>query len=161
MDDNNILYAVNDNKCVFKLIGQIRYMMSTCFNNAIEMIFEEKETKTFIIDLTKTTYIDSTSLGLVAKIALCCYNRKLKRPVIVSTNNEVTEVIKSMGFEQAFVIMSTLEDDDENNFIPVTCKTKTELNETLLEAHQILMDMNENNRDKFKNVVDLLKKSKK
>ncbi|MCK5683368.1 STAS domain-containing protein [bacterium] len=161
MDNNQILYAVNDDKCVFKLVGKIRYMMSTCFNKAIEMIFSEHNIKTFIIDLTKTTYIDSTSLGLVAKIALFCYNQKLKKPVLLSTNNEVTEVIKSMGFEQAFVIISKIDKDNDDNFISVNCDVKSELNDTMLEAHQILMDMNENNRDKFKNVVDLLKKSTK
>lgn len=159
MVDNRILYNVGSNSCMFRLIGQIRYAMSSGFNAAIEMVFKNSAIEKYIIDLSETAYIDSTNLGLIAKIARYCMDRGFEKPVIISNNNEVSEVLKSMGFEQAFFIFSSSANPEESDFVQVSGTSDKKLKEIMLEAHELLMEMNESNHSKFKNVVELLKKT--
>ena len=84
MEDGKILYARQDRCCFFKLIGEIRQTISSGFDVTISKMLSEGLTETFIIDLRETSYIDSTNLGLLAKIARGAFEKKALKPTIVS-----------------------------------------------------------------------------
>ena len=155
-----VSYAHSNHRCILKLAGEIRHTVSSVVESIIAEFLASEESCEYIIDLTETIFIDSTNLGLIARIAREAWRRGQAKPVIVSSNGDVNAVIESMGFANAFQIVVEHE------------ATKAELEEAptpeeysdpgkaqrLLEAHEALIALDEKNREAFQPVVDALRK---
>ena len=63
-----ILQAEKQGIYVLKFIGEIRLNLCSTLDNLVESITSDPAFKTVVIDLTETEVIDSTTLGLLAKI---------------------------------------------------------------------------------------------
>ena len=152
-----VLYAVHQGTYVLKLVGDIRVTCCTTLDEFIESVFKDPNLNAMVIDLSETTIIDSTALGLIAKVAVYFRKSFEIKPVIISTNPDITRILDSMGFEAVFniiheapVIDTTLS-DVPNIRCSEACATQK-----VLEAHQVLMSMNEANAETFKDVVATL-----
>ena len=159
MNNAKILYAECKDQFVIKIIGEIRHTISSGLDRVINYGFNKTNAKYFIIDLSETTYIDSTNLGLLAKIAKLARINNYANPTIVSCNEDVNIVLKSMGFEMIFYFIEKLEKNFDcfqsvNIHDQETEKTKW----IILEAHKTLMEINKKNNNQFHSVVELLSK---
>jgi len=155
-----ICYAHLGRRCVLRLVGEVRHTVSSVVEAIISEFLKVEESPEFIIDLTETVFIDSTNLGLIARIARETWRRGAGKPILVSSNADINAVIQSMGFAKAFDIVETHE------------ATSAELHEAptptdyadpgkarrLLEAHEALIDLDERNRQTFQQVVDVLRR---
>ena len=70
MDNGTVLHASHDDVHVLRFIGDIRYTLSPSIEHFLEGVFDGPKPAGFVIDLTETDSIDSTNLGLLARIAL-------------------------------------------------------------------------------------------
>lgn len=158
MKEGGYLYAVDKNRYYIKLIGRVRYDISSGFNKFLDEILGRNDCTDFLLDLTETEYIDSTNLGLIARIAK--YMRKCgKKAKIISVNEDINKILCSVGFDEIFIIINkpetieaTLNEvehikDDERTFVKM-----------MLEAHKILAEISEENMEKFKGVIELIGK---
>lgn len=152
-----VSYAVHQGTYVLKLIGDIRVTCCSTLDDFIEGMFKDPQMNSVVIDLSETTIIDSTALGLIAKIAVFFRQSFDIKPVIISTNPDVDRILDSMGFDAVFdiiheqsVVDSALT-DLPNNGCTEACAT-----EKVLEAHRVLMSMNEKNAETFKDLVATL-----
>jgi anti-anti-sigma factor len=108
MDAGNVLYANHDGLVVFKFVGEIRYTMgdsyrvSASLDAFLDDLFESKDFENILIDLTETDSIDSTNLGLLAKIAQFTERHYGRKPTIISTNEDINAILDSVGFDQVF-----------------------------------------------------------
>ncbi|MEK5765366.1 anti-anti-sigma factor GigB, partial [Acinetobacter junii] len=59
-----------------------------------------------IVDLTETSFIDSTVLGVLAKLGLKLKQVHHIQAVMLSTNSDITTLANSMGLGQVFVILN-------------------------------------------------------
>jgi anti-anti-sigma factor len=132
--------------------------MSQRFDAFIEEAFREPPSD-IIIDLCKTEYMDSTILGLLAKIARRFITHHHRKPTLLSTQEDINILLESMGFDAAFDIRANadsvpfyLED------IPLLEKS-VPMPETLLEAHETLMDLDKRNVVRFSTTVDTLREA--
>src|SRR5690554_2230020 len=152
-----ILQAEKQGIYVLKFIGEIRLNLCSTLDNLVETITGNPQFKTVIIDLTETEIIDSTTLGLLAKIALAARKQSRFLPTLISTNHDITRIITSMGFDKIVIIVrepaSRLEELEE---ITVLKAGKRQVGDKVLDAHRILMGMNSKNREVFKNLVRAL-----
>ncbi len=158
---SRVLYAVHQGTYVLKLIGDIRVTCCGTLDEFIEGIFNDPDMKAVVIDLSETTIIDSTALGLLAKIAVFFRKTSDIRPVIISTNPDINRILDSMGFDAVFniiheesILNSTLAD------LPTRDCTEAEATRKVLEAHKVLMSMNDKNKETFKEVVATLEEQK-
>ncbi len=156
MSEFNIQAAVEDGVCHICLTGRVTFTMSRRFDAYIEEMLE-KGPADIVIDLRKTDHIDSTILGLLAKIARRYIAGSGRKPTLLSTREDINVLLESMGFEAAFDIRTSvdavpfyLED------IPPLEKA-VPMPETLLEAHTELMDLDERNVPRFSTTVDTLR----
>ncbi|MBT7541781.1 MAG: STAS domain-containing protein [Gammaproteobacteria bacterium] len=156
-----ILFAQVENVQVLKLSGDVRVTLGPTISRYLESIGQETKLKSIIIDLTEAIGIDSTSLGLLAKISLRSQEFLKVLPTIVSTNVDVTRILHSMGFERVFLIV---EDTDlcceQMGELPTSVVSEPELREQVLEAHRVLMGLNKSNEMQFKDLVEALEKEK-
>ena len=155
MAEGDIYYAKQDHCYVLKFVGDIRYTQGNALEQFLKRLFRENDFDDMLIDLSETTSIDSTNLGLLAKIANYMRRHQHKRATLVSLNDDVNQTLEGVGFFQVFDIRGDAGcyPDAENN-VPATQPSKAELTRTVLEAHQTLSNLNEKNRLAFKSVLD-------
>lgn len=159
MADDRILYAIRNETCFLKLIGEAKYNTTVGFGTFINDLFDREKISSVLVDLSETTYIDSTNLGELTKISSFLREHEQGRPTIVSSNEEINAVITGLGLDRVFVIV------DESHAPDVSMKDMPEVDVSereqarqILEAHKFLMETNEKTGEVFRNVVDAFQK---
>jgi len=159
MNPGKILYTQHNSLYIIKMIGMIKYTLSSDFDVFIERIFMKDDFENIIIDMTETEYIDSTNLGLLAKIANYIYEHHQNKVTIISTNDDVTAILHSVGFTKIFTIIEQpLDGSVPMNELEQSQAGSEKLGKVLLEAHEFLANVDNQNSETFKNVIDVLKK---
>lgn len=160
MDNGNVLHASHGNVHVLRFIGDIRYPLSPSIDRFLDGIFSGPKPAGFVIDLTETDSIDSTNLGLLARIAKRMQSLNARRVTIVSNRPDINSVLTSMALDEVFDIVENTElDTSASREVPQENNDKETLARILVDAHRALMDLNEHNRDMFRDVVTSLEKS--
>lgn len=159
MDAGSILHARHGSTCVLKLVGEIRYNLGYSFSAYLEQLFRKADFDDILVDLTEASCIDSTCLGLLAKVANFTRERFDRKPILFSTRADITEVLDCIGFDQAFTICDKAEalGEDIHEIASSNPGSERDLAQTVLEAHRILCEMNDANRAQFKDVVEAIR----
>ena len=98
MNSGKIFVAEFDNIPVLKLAGDVRVLMSSTIENYFSSLYSRESLDAVLVDLSACKGIDSTTLGLLAKMCIQVNKRFQVRPTIVSTNSGITRILKSMNF---------------------------------------------------------------
>lgn len=157
MSDGKIQCAEYNDIFVLKCSGEVRLTFCSALNATIEKIIKAHSFKSIVIDLTEVISIDSTTLGLLAKLSILSKRKFGMLPTLASTNPDVNRVLDSMGFNQVFNMVHTPAPCPEClDDLPEQDQSETVVKERVLEAHQILMSLNQSNRDEFRDLVSAL-----
>jgi len=161
--DGLILHAARDGVHYLRLVGSIRYPLAPSLEKFLQNIFSDPvPPSAFLVDLSEAEIVDSSNLGVLAKLSKSLTRCKAPRGVLLSTKEDITEVLLSMGFDQYFQMVTTKvpnwEPPDQQQPIPNV--DQTNLLRTILEAHQTLMEMNDRNEVVFREVVRHLEQSR-
>jgi len=142
---------------VIKMVGDVRLTLCISFDQFIDRMFSQDDFSEVLFDLSEAEAIDSTTLGLMAKIALEGRERKGIVPVVYSTSESIDRLLRSMGFHEILTITHQLEtpleadqDLSEESGEEQTVKAK------VIEAHRVLMGLNQENKKTFRNLVKAL-----
>src|SRR5690606_6625547 len=115
------------------------------------------------INVMEAETIDSTSLGLLAKLSIHVKKHYGFRPTIVSTNPSITKLLNAVGFSQIFNILTSLDEKCLNarcqEFNPSNDLSEEQLKEKVIEAHRVLMALNRENQETFQELVSNLEKN--
>lgn len=157
MQQGKIWVADHKGVYVIKMVGDVRLTLCMSFDQFINAMFEANDFASIIFDLTEAEAIDSTTLGLMAKISILADQRKHLRPVVMSTSAGINRLLDTMGFSEIFDIITKPVD----KFDATVCLEAGVLDECLakqkvLEAHKILMTLNAENHHTFKDLVKTL-----
>jgi anti-anti-sigma factor len=157
MTTGKIQFAEAEGTFVLKFIGDVRLTLCAALDAYIEKIFSVLTFNAIIIDLTETDGIDSTSLGLLAKLSILSRQKVGFLPTLVSTQDDMNRLLQSMGFDQVFNIVSQLTPTaTELEDLPGQELSEELVKDKVLEAHRILMNLNEHNREAFRDLVSAL-----
>jgi len=157
-EDATMLQAVDGDCCHVVLKGRITYANSRGLDEFIDSVSADPRVADIVVDLSEASYLDSTVLGLLAALATGLSAKNCRRAVLISTNEDVTILLTSIGFDSVFSIVGEPGDRTLEDLQPVA-ETVTDTRPSvhvLLKAHRALMDLSEENRDKFRNVVKCL-----
>ena len=93
----------------------------------------------------------------MAKISIVCREKFGITPTIASPNPGITRILMSMGFDQVFHIMDE-PFEDEAEFCEWVAESLDEdtAREQVISAHRVLMNLNDKNKDAFRELVDSL-----
>ena len=159
MSTGHVEYASLNGTHIFKLIGEVRAQSCISLDKLLVRIEQQKNVIGAIVDLTETTFIDSTVLGILAKLGLKLKQIHHIQAVMLSTNPDISTLANSMGLGQVFVILNYCGDpnictkaliDDNINHGTMLC--------TVLDAHKTLMKLNQSNQNMFEPLVKQLEK---
>ena len=159
MSTGHVEYASLNGTHIFKLIGEVRAQSCISLDKLLDKIEQQKNVVGAIVDLTETTFIDSTVLGILAKLGLKLKQVHHIQAVMLSTNSDITTLANSMGLGQVFVILNYCGD-------PSVCTralmeehvTHGNMLDTVLDAHKTLMKLNASNQNMFEPLVKQLQK---
>jgi len=152
--------AFHDSKYFLKLSGELRYTDCVAFNQFLKKICREDNYSDVMVDLTEADFLDSTNLGLIAKLAIHVQGKFKHKLPILSTRSQVTKSMTSMGLGHLCLFLEELggptpelegsefEQGDEKDIAVV-----------MLDAHRTLMGLTKENETVFRNVVALLEQS--
>lgn len=162
MQEGSIFSAIVGGNFVLKFIGDVRLTLCSSLDEYIEKSLDDSSIQDILIDLTQTEGIDSTSLGLIAKLSLKAHERNLPKPALVSTNPDITRILLTMGFDHVFILLDQLPaNTHELQQLPLVQESVEEMQERIIAAHKVLMGLNESNREAFKDLVSTLESIKK
>ncbi|MEH6627392.1 MAG: STAS domain-containing protein [Motiliproteus sp.] len=154
MQNGKILFAEQDGNYVLKFVGDVRLTLCSTLDLFLENMLDNDGFKTVIIDLTETLGIDSTSLGLIAKISVKMKRHHQLRPTIVSTNEDISRILLSMGFDKVFILIrENVEASQQLQELSVLQESEQQVKDRVVDAHRVLMELNANNRDCFRDLV--------
>lgn len=163
MDPGKILMAQQSGTYVIRLTGDVRLTLSSSLEQCFDGMLSDADFKTVLVDVRSAQCVDSTTLGLLAKLSLLVQQRFDTVPSIVSTNPDITKILVSMGFkDQIFIILTQLPAGDviEAHEVPEQPCSAEQTQARVLEAHRVLMDLNESNTQQFKDLVAALEQAK-
>jgi Anti-anti-sigma regulatory factor (antagonist of anti-sigma factor) len=160
MSTGKIQFAEQNGTFVLKFVGEVRLTLCSALDATIERIFGAHNFSSIIIDLTETSSIDSTTLGLLAKLSILSRQKIGLLPTLVSTNADISRLLESMGFEQVFNMVGTpLPCPECLRDLPAQDLSEELVKAKVLEAHRILMGLNEHNREAFSDLVTALERN--
>ena len=161
MENGKILVSENDGTYILKFVGDVRLTLCSTLDDFLGSMSCSDKLTAVLIDLTETECIDSTSLGFLAKISVFSRKRFQLIPTIVSTSPDITRVLTSMGFARVFVILDNpVESIEQLTELPIISESEEVVRNKVIEAHKILMDMNDHNKETFKGLVYALESDK-
>lgn len=155
-DEGRILYARHADTWVLRCEGAIRYGGAHALDIFLDHLFAHHAPDSICVDLRAVISIDSTGIGMLAKIANGLSQAGKARPVLVSTNPEITELLVSLCLDEVCLIATEGVDRTAAEAIPATSPSERELAGTVLEAHRRLCGLSAHNRETFRSVVDAL-----
>jgi len=155
-----ILAARSGGTVIIRLLGDVRYTISPSFQTFLDGLFHDHDVTNIILDLSETRNIDSTNLGLLAKVANHSRQHLHHKSVIVSNNDDVNQVLHSVGFDRVFLLTPQF-DIPEGQLLELHLETasREELAGVLVDAHRTLMGVNEANQVMFRDVLKALETS--
>jgi len=159
MSDCRISAASNEGAHVLKLEGDVRLTMCTALDHYFQSMFAEPGFVSVWVDVTEADGLDSTTLGMLAQLAIQTKERFAFRPAIFSTNPSIDRLLDTMGFNQLFERRSECcNTDSAIQEIPAVPCEAGEVKRQVLEAHRTLMSMIDDNADAFKDLVSTLER---
>lgn len=161
MQEGSIYSAFVDGSFVLKFVGDVRLTLCASLDCHLEKTLAEPQVTDVLIDLTQAEGVDSTSLGLIAKLSIKANKLSLPKPTLVSTNPDITRILYTMGFDHIFLLMEELPGSVQDlQELPMVQESVEEMQQRIISAHRVLMGLNESNREAFKDLVSTLESVK-
>ncbi|MBI5091936.1 MAG: STAS domain-containing protein [Candidatus Hydrogenedentes bacterium] len=163
METGQILYARYRDLIVLKFAGEIGYTshwtfpLSAGLSSFIERLCAKKDFDNVVVDMTETTGIDSTNLGLLAQIAQFMIREFGRKATIITSQKNVTRLLRTVGFHTLFTLI------DEHapirgglEAIPPVDSAEVDVARMILDAHKSLAGISADNRLLFTSIIDAI-----
>jgi anti-anti-sigma regulatory factor len=155
-----LMVAVRDQVVFIKINGRGDFNLSLDLKKLFVEL-KERGYRRFVLEMCDCAMMDSTFLGMLADIALkfCNVNNPQCFPLeLMHPNPRIAETLENLGVAHLFKI-TQCSDAPEVDYQPQALKadkSKIEVTRNCLEAHTLLMGINEENVQKFKDVAQFL-----
>ena len=85
--------AVNGHQ-ILKAEGDVRVSQSPALSQYLESLKSDEHLQSFVIDLSEAESLDSTALGLIAKIAIYTEAKFGFKPIVFDASEDVSRIIQ-------------------------------------------------------------------
>ena len=160
MADGRLLAASENGAYVLRLVGDVRLTLCASIEDFVEQMLEDPQFSSVWVDLCDATGVDSTTLGQLAKLAIAVHERYGFRPAVYCCDCGINRLLQSMGLDRVFEMHEkTCCATGCAQMVPMVPGSEDEVRERVLEAHRVLMDVSEENRARFADLVSTLERS--
>jgi len=159
MQPGKILFAEHEGSFIIKLVGDVRLTLCTSFDEFLERMFSHPKFLSVVVDLNDADGIDSTTLGLLAKLAIQSQKRFGFRPVLLCSKEDILRIITSMGFDEVFEVQQGTSQIASAAELPTRQEPEDAVRQRIICAHKVLMDLRAENRLRFQELIKALEAS--
>lgn len=151
-----LVYLNNlDDKKVLTIQGKATMNTSKTISDMIDLLLSDNNR--VCLDMTDCKYIDSTFLGLIADSTMKSKTINGEFITILNPNDIVALSLRQTGIEN-FVNIEKIDNlseklDLRKNLENKEFSSKLEHGEYVLKMHKILSELNDQNKETFKNVI--------
>ncbi|WP_447528316.1 STAS domain-containing protein [Vreelandella sp. TE19] len=159
IEEGRIKAAFDSGVFILKLCGDVRLTLCATLDVQAQRLADTPGLEAVMIDLREATNVDSSALGFLAKVAMAVKGRLDHLPTIIANNPDIQKMLDVMGFNRFFTLIDApLQPglDASLTELPEIPSDEEGLRDRILEAHRILMHMNEHNREQFQPLVEML-----
>ena len=153
-----ILVGDHNGVYVIRFEGDVRVTLCGSFDHYLDIMLKDPKFVSVLVDLSDAIAIDSTSLGVLAKLSLGVQQAKQRLPTLVCNAPDILRILFNMGFDDVFAIVDENFDTDQNLAeLPMSTDIgENEMRTRVIDAHKVLMSMNEHNKEAFSDLVGAL-----
>lgn len=159
MNSGQVEFGQFSGNPVLRFCGDVRLTLCTTIDSTIDRLLEGSEPKAFWVDLSGAENIDSTCLGLLARLAIRLESEYGIRPALCGVNDDLTGLIDAMAMTDLF---------DWQGCAPeircassdATQPSQNEVQAFVLSAHKDLMALCPENEVRFKDLVATLERTR-
>lgn len=157
MSPGKIEVANQQGTYVIKLSGDVRLNLCSALESYLDNMFLDNDFEAVFVDLTDAEGVDSTTLGLLAKISIVSQANFGFMPTIISPREDILRILNSMGFDQVFSIIDQVP-AKISGLYELDCEPLDEeqMREKVIAAHEILISLNDKNKSTFQELVNCL-----
>jgi len=156
--NGRILVGDHDGVYVLRFEGDVRVTLCGSFDHYLEVMLQDRGLTSVMVDLTQAVAIDSTSLGVLAKLSLGLQAKCQQVPMLVCDVPDILRILNNMGFDDVFSIVDENYSGKQNlaELPQATDFDEAEMRQRVIAAHQVLMGLNARNAATFKDLVSAL-----
>jgi anti-anti-sigma factor len=156
----HVTHAARKGVHVLRYFGAVDYTLAPGLQHFLQHLIGEATVSGLVFDLTRAESLDSTNLGLMARVNEQVRETGAANSVIISNNEDIDAVLRSMGFDQSFDLLSASREELEASADPVNAEAPcaADLRRTMLDAHRALVRLSEAGRLEFEPVVACLER---
>jgi anti-anti-sigma factor len=158
MTMGHVTHVQKEGVHVLRYFGAVNFLLAPGIQNFVDHLIDDERVSGLVFDLSCASSLDSTNLGLMARVNERLVSKGAANSVIISGNEDIDVVLRSMGFDRTFELLPSdghaCAPDVEA--IETPSPSSVELKRTMLDAHQALVRMSEAGRKEFEAVVACL-----
>lgn len=162
MQQNNddLQAAFADDILFVRVIGRGSFKVAAPMKQFIFDSCSTHSVNTIVLDLAECIGMDSTFMGVLAGLSgrLKKNNKKLE---LINLSKKNANLLATLGVDQVLAFYSHSHGhnvpEPETESLPMDQATKKQMAETALQAHRNLTQISEENKPRFKRVIELLK----
>ena len=149
-------YAQHDRNWFLKLGGDLRHPLAPALNSLLDRALADPDPANFVIDLAEADNIDSTCLGVLARIGNHKSYASGPRPVIICPEQDIREVLLAVCFDYLFdLVEQPVLGADPLQPLPLPTGDD-DLRNLILDAHRRLCAIDARTREAFSDVIQAL-----
>lgn len=156
----HVTHAAQEGVHVLRYFGTVNYTLAPGLQQFLQHLLVDDHVSGLVFDLTAAESLDSTNLGLMARANEQVRESGAPNSVIISSNEDIDVVLRSMGFDQTFDLLPAEQKPRETGAAPVDTPSPSaaDLQRTMIDAHRALMRLSEAGRVAFEPVVACLER---
>ena len=157
MTEGRILVAENDGIYLLKLNGDVRVTLCASISDYLSKIFSGSRPTEVYVDLLDAECIDSTTLGLLARLAIHTQQEFDFRTRLLCNNRNILRIFEAMDIDGLFDIVDaepplSLE---PREVVPGDLDEE-EIRRQVLDAHKLLVKLNPDLMSEFYDLITSL-----
>jgi anti-anti-sigma factor len=157
VEPGKILVSEHESSYVIKLTGDVRVTLCTSLSKYMDAIFHTDKISEVVVDMIHAEGVDSTTLGLLAKLAIHCNNKYQLKPVVFCPDESLYQTLMVMGLDDVFEIVQNVPNrTDVCKELEAISPTIEESRKQVLEAHRLLSSFNDRNKQEFMDLIRTL-----
>jgi anti-anti-sigma factor len=158
--NDDLQAAIAGDKIFIRVTGRGSFKVSATLKQFIAEITSKQAVSTVVLDLADCVGMDSTFMGVLAGLS-----GRLKQNgqtlELINLSDKNTQLLATLGVDQVIAHYSHSHGHELpgrlTQSLPAASATKKDLAETALQAHETLVELSEENRPRFKRVIEYLK----
>jgi anti-anti-sigma factor len=157
LSTGKILVSDKDGNYLIKFSGDVRVNLCGSLNHHMAAIFGSTDVQHVVIDMLEAECVDSTTLGLIAKLALHCRKEYNINMQLFCQNPSILRTLDCMSFDEIIDICQEVPDiDAELHAIETVNSDIDEVRRQVLEAHKLLTQLSPDSSKEFTDLIRAL-----